>query len=253
MRYTVAAETDIGIRKHTNEDSVLVKRASYKKEEILMVVICDGMGGLAKGELASATVVREFNTWFEQVLPYEIAGITVQQIAEAWAQMLKKLNRKIGRFGQQAHISLGTTCTAMLIYKDEYVIVHVGDTRCYYLGNRLKQMTTDQTFIAREISRGTMTLEQAKMDKRRNMLLQCVGASLSILPEILLGNVESGAYLLCSDGFRHQISEKEIYDSLNPMNLFNKEAMHSNLQYLINTVKERQERDNISAVLVKVE
>lgn len=253
MKYTVTADTDTGISKHTNEDSVIVKHAVYDGKEIVMAAICDGMGGLAKGELASATVIRTFQTWFDQKLPYEIKTISMPKVAEVWSQMLKELNRKMGRFGEKAHISLGTTCTAVFFYGDEYAVTHIGDTRFYVLGSKARQLTTDQTYIAREISRGTMTPAEAKTDKRRNMLLQCVGASSKILPEVLTGIVEPGAYLLCSDGFRHQISEKEIYDSLNPINLFNKDAMHSNIRYLMETVKERQERDNISAVLIKTE
>ena len=59
--------------------------------------------------------------------------------------------------------------------------------------------------------------------------------------------------MLCSDGFRHEISPKEIYESLNPVNLVNKNAMHSNCKYLIDLVKSRKERDNISVILVKAE
>ena len=58
--------------------------------------------------------------------------------------------------------------------------------------------------------------------------------------------------MLCSDGFRHEISESEIYESLNPVNLVDRDAMHSNVKYLIEKVKARQEKDNISVILVKV-
>lgn len=85
------------------------------------------------------------------------------------------------------------------------------------------------------------------------MLLQCVGASKVVDPQVILGTTERGAYMLCSDGFRHEISEREIYESLNPINLINKSAMHSNTEYLIELVKKRGERDNISVVLVKAE
>ena len=96
-----------------------------------------------------------------------------------------------------------------------------------------------------------MTLEQAKTDKRRNLLLQCVGASEKIVPEIREGVCERGAYMLCSDGFRHEISELEMYESLNPVNFVNKESMHANARYLIELVKQRKEKDNISVVLIK--
>ena len=133
------------------------------------------------------------------------------------------------------------------------MIAHVGDSRVYRIGASLQQLTTDQTFVAREISRGTLTLEQAKTDKRRNLLLQCVGASKSVEPQVICGVAEKGAYMLCSDGFRHEITEAEIFESLNPINLMNKDAMHSNARYLINQVKNREEKDNISVVLIKAE
>lgn len=60
MHFTVAAETDVGTTKEINQDSILVRHGKYSEGEVLMAVICDGMGGLDKGELASATVIRAF-------------------------------------------------------------------------------------------------------------------------------------------------------------------------------------------------
>ena len=65
MHYMVVADTDVGIVKDTNQDSILVKQARYKEKEIVMAIICDGMGGLSKGELASATVIRALAQWFD--------------------------------------------------------------------------------------------------------------------------------------------------------------------------------------------
>lgn len=253
MRFTVTADTDIGISKETNQDSVLVKHGRYPEGEVLMAVICDGMGGLSKGELASAVVVREFSRWFDEELAYELENPDMRVIGGKWALMLKELNVRILRYGQKNDITLGTTFTGILFVGSQYVIVHVGDTRAYYIGKDMRQLTKDQTFIEREIERGTMTAEQAKVDKRRNMLLQCVGASDTLEPEALFGRVEKGAYMLCSDGFRHEITEQEMWESLNPVNFVNREAMHSNAEYLIQLVKRRQEKDNISVVLIKAD
>jgi serine/threonine protein phosphatase PrpC len=252
MHYMATADTDIGIKKQTNQDSILIKHGQYEKGEILLAVICDGMGGLKKGEVASATVVKKFSEWFDSELPFELKNLDMNIIADKWSLLLKDLNLKIAEYGQQDGIRLGTTFTGVLFIDDQYLAVHVGDTRLYQLDSGLKQLTTDHTFVAREIRRGNLTVEQAKKDKRRNMLLQCVGASERIEPEILIGTVQQGAYMLCSDGFRHEISESEIYESLNPVNLINKEAMHNNVKYLIEQVKKRNEKDNISVVLVKV-
>ena len=252
MHYMATADTDIGIKKQTNQDSILIKHGQYEKGEILLAVLCDGMGGLKKGEVASATVVKKFSEWFDSELPFELKNLDMNIIADKWSLLLKDLNLKIAEYGQQDGIRLGTTFTGVLFIDDQYLAVHVGDTRLYQLDSGLKQLTTDHTFVAREIRRGNLTVEQAKKDKRRNMLLQCVGASERIEPEILTGTVQQGAYMLCSDGFRHEISESEIYESLNPVNLINKEAMHNNVKYLIEQVKKRNEKDNISVVLVKV-
>lgn len=251
MRFLVTADTDIGTTKDTNQDSVLVKHAKYEGGEVLMAIVCDGMGGLAKGELASATVVRAFSRWFDYELSYELENLDMKIIGEKWALMLKQLNVMILAHGQSENIAMGTTFTGILFVDDRYVIVHVGDTRVYYIGKVLQRLTRDQTFVTREISKGTMTLEQAKTDKRRNMLLQCVGASEKIIPDIREGVCEKGAYMLCTDGFRHEITELEMYESLDPINFVNKEAMHSNSRYLIELVKQRKEKDNISVILIK--
>ena len=253
MNFIFTADTDIGTTKDTNQDSVLVKHGRYSGGEILMAVVCDGMGGLAKGELASATVIRAFARWFDEELPYELENPDLQVIGGKWALMLKDLNAKILEHTRKSKITMGTTFTGILFVGEEYVITHVGDTRIYHIGKGLRQLTNDQTFIAREVRKGTMTMEQARTDKRRNMLLQCVGASDTLEPEISVGRQEKGAYILCSDGFRHEISEKEILESLSPVNLINKEAMHSNARYLIELDKQRQEKDNISAVVIKAD
>lgn len=254
MRYIATVDTDIGISKSTNQDSLLIKHASSDGQEILMAIVCDGMGGLAKGELASATVIRAFSKWFDDELPFELENIDMQIIGEKWSLLLKELNSEILEYSKKNGIeSMGTTFSGILFVGNQYVIAHVGDSRVYYIGSSLNQLTTDQTFVAREVSRGTLTLEQAKTDKRRNLLLQCIGASKVVEPQVVYGKVEKGAYMLCSDGFRHEISETEMYESLNPVNLMNKNAMHSNAKYLIEQVKKRNEKDNISVILVKAE
>lgn len=254
MRFAATADTDIGISKNTNQDSLLIKHATVDGKEILLAVVCDGMGGLAKGELASATVIRAFANWFDNELPYELENLDMEIVGAKWSLLLKELNAQILEYSKSNNIDgVGTTFSGILFADDKYVIGHVGDTRIYHIGESLKQLTTDQTFVAREISRGTMTIEQAKTDKRRNLLLQCVGASKVVEPQIITGNTQRGAYMLCSDGFRHEISEVEIYESLNPINLMNKDAMHNNAKYLIEQVKSREEKDNISVLLVKAE
>lgn len=254
MQYTVIADTDIGISKNINQDSVLIKHAKANGTEILMAIICDGMGGLSFGELASATVVRGFSKWFDEELPYELTNLDMQVIGGKWSLLLKDLNLKILEYSRYLRTQgSGTTFSGILFVDDEYVIAHVGDTRIYEMETSMKQLTTDHTFVAREMRRGTMTLEEAKKDRRRNMLLQCIGASITVEPEILYGRTKKGGYILCSDGFRHEISEQEIYEVLNLTKLDSKDVMHDKTKKLIELVKARQEKDNISVIVIKTE
>ena len=96
-----------------------------------------------------------------------------------------------------------------------------------------------------------MTKEQARIDKRRNLLLKCIGVSEVIEPEILYGRVKKGAYFLCTDGFRHEITEDEIYAELMPRLLTDKKAMNNKCLNLIERVKKRNEKDNISVILIR--
>lgn len=253
MRYIGTAVTDIGISKKTNQDSVCIKVADTKRHgQIVMAIICDGMGGLSKGELASATLIRVFESWFVTQLPQKLENLNLEDVAGDWDYMIKEQNYKILEYGKKIGANLGTTFTGMLIADNKYVIVHVGDTRVYRIGKEINQITEDQTFIARELKKGTMTPEQAKTDSRRNMLLQCVGASRSVSPDILYGTVTNNTiYMLCSDGFRHVLTEQEIYEGLNPLTVQSADKLTDNAKILVNEAKKRKEKDNITVALIK--
>lgn len=256
MQNFYAYHTDIGIKKKTNQDSLLVKEADTEKGKILLMVICDGMGGLAKGEVASASVIHAFDTWFENELAYVLAEEHVKdQVEKQWDAIIQKMNLDITNYGVRKGIQLGTTVTAFLLLEDgSYVIGHVGDTRLYRITDQsITQLTIDQTFIAREIREGRMTAEEAKTDLRRNTLLQCVGASPRVDVDFSQGQAsEDDIYMLCCDGFRHVLSEDEIRVNLSPSVCSGSDIAKNQLVYLIETNKQRKEEDNITALLAKV-
>ena len=255
MHYIAAVESDIGSRKTTNQDSALIKHADTSLGEVLMAVVCDGMGGLSKGEVASGSVIRCFADWFDAVLPERLRRFDAGQIRDEWVAMLRNCNRVIREYGQRLQLpnGLGTTFTGVLFVGDQLIAAHVGDSRLYYIqpGESIMQLTEDQTFIQREISAGRMTPQQAAVDRRRNMLLQCVGESREIRPQTILHETLPGAYLLCSDGFRHEITSEEILESLSEDALLDSDSMSRRLRRMIETVMTRGERDNITGLLVR--
>lgn len=255
MRYIAAYHTDVGITKKTNQDSLAMKIVDTKDGAIAFSVVCDGMGGLSKGELASKEVVMAFCRWFDDVfLPdIEQSSFDENRVMAQWNDIIQTQNKRLGEYGVMNNIQLGTTVSALLLYKNSYYIVHVGDSRIYRMEQGVTQLTTDQTFIAREIAAGRMTPEQAKTDPRRSVLLQCVGASPVVEPEFIKGEVAGNTvYMLCSDGFRHQITDGEMYDKIGPYATKDEEDMKYGCIYLTEMVKSRKETDNITVALIKV-
>ena len=235
MQYLGSAVTDVGIIKKTNQDSLCLKIADTKeKGEVAMAVICDGMGGLSKGELASATVIRHMSDWFEKELPQRLYKFSWKDISSEFTKMIKGLNCKIIEYGRTVGTSLGTTLSLILIVEDKFMVAHVGDSRVYQITDKINQITEDQTYVAREIKLGRMTPQQAAVDPQRNMLLQCVGASTVVEPAFYFGNVvPNSVFVLCSDGFRHVVSDEEIFENLNYQNIPNIKNMQDNSKYLI--------------------
>lgn len=253
MDYIAAASTDIGISKSTNQDSFGVKVLDTEIGRVVLAVLCDGMGGLSKGEVASATVVDAFNKWALGRLPVLCAsGLSDNSVSMEWNNIIVECNEKIKLYGKRCGVSLGTTVTVLLLTPTRYFIANVGDTRAYEIYSSVSTLTNDQTVVAREVSLGNITEEQAKTDPRRSVLLQCVGASDSVYPDFFFGDIKTNAvYMLCSDGFRHEISEQEIYSFLNPNVMCEREQMTQNMNSLIEMNKQRQERDNITVVTIR--
>lgn len=253
MNYIVSANTDIGISKNTNQDSLSVKVLNTPIGRMSFAVLCDGMGGLAKGEVASASVIRAFDMWVNNELPFLCNyNIDANVIKAQWERILLDQNNVIKAYGAKQGVKLGTTAVVMLLTDTQYFIMNVGDSRAYEFTDTINQLTNDQTFVAREVALGNMTPEQAEVDERRSVLLQCIGASEVVYPDFFVGTAkENATYMLCSDGFRHEITPDEIYAKFQPSVLLDDVTMNENTLELIELNKQRNERDNISVVLIR--
>lgn len=254
MRYLAAFYTDIGIQKRRNQDSLLIQEASTTTGSTLLVVLCDGLGGLQKGEIASAAMVRAFAGWFQDQYPVLLKqGFTAAGLRASWSQLVLETHRKLSAYGKQQGCFLGTTVEAVLFYQNQYYIFHVGDCRVYKKRESLEQITKDQTYIQQEIDGGRMTKAEARKDPRRNMLLQCVGAGNRLVPDFLQGEVLQGqGFLICSDGFRHVISEREIEEGMSSTSDYQEKWMRKCLKKLTELCKQRGEKDNITSIWVQV-
>lgn len=254
MNFIISANTDVGLVKETNQDALSVLSLSTPIGPMAFAILCDGMGGLSKGEVASGTVVNAFRNWAETVLPTLCSSVPEDHvIRQQWVDLIREQNDKIKQYGDNAGVRLGTTAVIMLLTQTRYYILNVGDSRAYEIDDHsIRQITNDHTFVAMEVALGHMTEEEARVDPRRNVLIQTVGSTEAVSPEMFFGDVRQDAvYMLCSDGFRHEISEQEINRDFAPSALSSFEDMKSAGEALIGLNKERMERDNISVVLVR--
>lgn len=253
MEFLTAYATDVGIKKEVNQDALLIKTATTNRGKVAFLCVCDGMGGLEQGEIASSHVICAMSDWFEKKFPIILDEENIEtKIKEDLNQVLLDCNRKLHEYGSRNGIQLGTTCTAALFFEECYYVIHVGDTRVYEIMDTIQQVSEDQTVLAREIALGRVSPQNAEHDTRGSILLQCIGASNVLKPDFFTRKTRRGVvYLMCTDGFRHKVSEVELLDGFHPKHMTNERIMEKQCIDFIELNKERMEKDNITVVIAK--
>ena len=255
MNYIAGSVSDVGIKRKSNQDSLYYALAEYKGEKLAYMVICDGMGGFSKGELASAEVLTTFENWFRKRLPEILKeGFSAEVLREEWYSLAEAENRRVSEYASTNRLKMGTTLTAALFLGEQFYMIHVGDCRLYEIrGAEIMQLTHDHTVTQREIDNGLLSPEDAVTDSRQHILLQCLGAGREIAPDFVVGTIRpETSYLLCSDGFRHKFSKEEMRQQLSAAGNSSKKKIEKNLKAAIEQIKDRGETDNITAGLLVV-
>lgn len=248
--------SDIGTYKRINQDACCVRMMKIGGHTLVLAVVCDGVGGLQEGDYASQSTIQFLNNWFDYTVSRNVQGKSEEQLIEYLRgeieQCIQKQNRLIYEYAQAKDIRTGTTLTLLLIVNHRYITAQVGDSRAYCINDELCQLTEDQSIVAQEIRAGRLSKEDAKSDKRRNVILQCIGAAknLHVVYESGIVNGED-VFFLCSDGFIHELRDYEIQKLLNPVLLEDRASIKKSLIDAVNLVKKRGEKDNITIVLVK--
>jgi serine/threonine protein phosphatase PrpC len=254
-QYLISAITDSGNVRENNEDRVKVWKFDTPVGPVVLAVLCDGMGGLSQGEVASQMTIQAFEQWGKTQLMQLCAGpFEDYEIRESWETLAEQCNRSIRAYGMGQGVKLGTTVVALLLTPRRYYLLNVGDSRAYEVSaTGIRQLTEDQSLVNSEIKSGRLTREQAAVDTRRNVLLQCIGVKEEVIPDLYFGNPEvNTVYLLCSDGFYHEVRPEEMTSFLSPASLSTSEEMAEESRYLIELAKQRGEKDNITVAAIKI-
>ena len=241
VKYLTGVYWERGSAAEINQDSLVLLQVLTAKGRVLMAAVCDGMGGLAQGEWASSYVTGRLQEWF-----YESLLRAVQKKKPYWVirrsldRLVYHMQEQIARYGGQEGIRLGTTMTVLILWERTYLLWHLGDTRAYW--------------FYREKHMGKTACMTKDHVKGRNQLTKCVGSFGYERPDFKLGVLrESQSVLLCSDGFRHFVEESELADVLRPEQIKSEEQITRRLREIGDACMKRGERDNLSAVYVKVE
>ena len=202
--FRYAARSDVGLRRRNNQDS------GYAGSHLL--VLCDGMGGPAGGDIASSIAVAH------------LVGLdTDDHPADHMLYLLRRAIRSAhdelvdrSSVDPQLH-GLGTTCIALMRSGNKLALVHIGDSRAYVLrGGELTQVTTDHSFVQYLIETGQITPEEAETHPQRSVVLRVLGDSEGdvTLDESLREAVLGDRWLLCSDGLSGVVSPETILETL---------------------------------------
>lgn len=249
VKITSAAYTTKGLVKKVNQDCILLKTFSGKNAEICFAAVCDGVCGLDCGEVASSFAVETLSRWFDAQERFFIMDFERDYYNQLY-KLAIDVNDRIYEVGKKESKLLGTTLTALLIINDCYYVLHVGDTRIYKIApGFILQLTKDHTQYERYLDNG----EYSAAEKNRNVLWQCVGGNKTIEPQILKGRLNSGTFLICSDGFRDEVSENEFQSIIGAERTRSDQKLKTLLLKLVELNLARNEKDNISAILIDVE
>lgn len=199
--------TDTGKVRLSNEDQAI---ALTNASGNVLLMVCDGMGGQNKGDLASSLAV---NTVVNSFINKK--GFINTFFAKIWvSNIISEANKSIYEQAQSNPVykGMGTTMTLLLIIKDVAILGHVGDSRCYFLKNNreLVQMSEDQTYVAYLLRTGQITPEEALTHPKRHVLMNALGIYPSANVELKSFPYTNEKVLLCSDGLFNNVPIEDI-------------------------------------------
>ena len=249
------ALTDVGKKRPGNEDALLAD------DTLGLYVVADGVGGHAKGEVASAESVEQVRNFVsagydavEQWLRRQPGGTRDHELRLGLRRLLEGAVQSACYFvfgmaeQDPSGTGMSTTLSALLIAGDHAVIAQVGDSRVYRRhGGRVTQVTVDHTLINHQVSQGLITAEQARTMRGHNVITRAVGHRDYVEVDTFAVDIEPGdAFLICSDGLHGYVDLDEVDQFLS------QPTVELAARRAIDLANLRGGKDNITAVVIAI-
>ena len=246
MMYEFFAQTDPGLARDNNEDSVTFD------ESCCLGVLADGMGGYNAGEVASgmaaAFIKSELGRWLRAT--HQLAPL--KDTRRAMEICVGNANRSIynAANAHPQYAGMGTTLVVAVFQQDRLLLGHIGDSRCYRLRRgQFKQITKDHSLLQEQLDAGLITAEQMATAANKNLVTRALGVDPEVELDLSEYRVESGdLYLMCSDGLSDMVDDRTLHEHLKTAT-----AMPALAQRLIASANASGGRDNISVLLVRAQ
>ena len=242
MKY--AFQSDIGNHRDENQDYVGVFK---NKQSVLFSIVADGIGGRQGGDVASEMAVSHLGYLFQNTDFDDVTN------AVNWLQTeVTQENDEILETAQKYSDlnGMGTTIVVTIILKNQFIVAHLGDSRCYlFKGNELKQLTSDHSLVNELIKKGKLSPEEARNHPQKNIITKTLGISNN-------SDIDVHSYvwkvndqlLLCTDGLTNMVTDQTIANVLaGPLSLEQK------CLKLIELANQAGGRDNVTVLIIQAE
>lgn len=235
-RWWSCGRTDTGRLRRVNEDAFL------NLDNIGLWIVADGMGGHARGDVASRLIVEAFR------------GAEKPHSADAFAQLVRdRLSLANQRMRSVPGLNpgelIGSTVVAFFVYKREWRCLWAGDSRAYLMRDgRLTQITHDHSVVQEMVERGELSQEEAAYHPAANRITRAVGTQNELLLDEYRSTLRDGdTVLLCSDGLNKEVDDNEVEEILVQYDC--EDASRE----LVDLTLERGARDNVTVAVIKFE
>ncbi|MCB0207999.1 MAG: serine/threonine-protein phosphatase [Anaerolineae bacterium] len=257
--------THKGAIKKPNEDAYGAFSIAFGNEDSYILAVADGVTGESGGQLASRLAIDTIHQTLQaniKTLPTAFSHTDVQRLLE---QSILQADKQIKDTARSHNSGMSTTIVAAFIMRGFLYVAHVGDSRAYLYRNRsLHLLTRDHTYAEEMIQQGKLTRKVAEQKANRNVITRYLGPGPVPVVDLTLIPLEDAPenqssvncirlqpgdrVLLCSDGLTSKVTKEEI------SHILRKEQDHlqRSTDQLIKKALEKQEPDNITAVLFRI-
>lgn len=218
-------------RRSIYQDSLLLQQAMTLRGRVILAVVSDGIGGLEEGEKASGCIVEKLmENYYDHMISLVARGKGRKNLKRNFLRCFWEINQALKVYGGERDIKLGATVSLMFVWKRNYGIVHLGDSRIYlYQKGRIKALTRDHSCGGGGLTR-------------------CLGSFPFQRPDIQFGRLRrKTGVLLCTDGFYRRLEPAQL-NVLLPKEMEREEQVEKRLRGLAAAALRKGETDNMSAV-----